>query len=93
MNRKFFRIDDVTIHADYADMSKHPVGRKPVLIAETEGAQHIQIFQADLQSLHQVLPKEPVLAVIDLFDKSDRAALGRIIRDWTRHVNGEAFIP
>ncbi|HOB59375.1 MAG TPA: hypothetical protein PKZ57_01600 [Methanoregulaceae archaeon] len=93
VNRKFFRIDDVTIHANYADMSKHPVGRKPVLIAETEGVQQIQIFQADLHSLHQVLPKEPVLAVIDLFDKSDRAAMGLMIRDWTRHVNGEAFIP
>ena len=93
VNREFFRIDEVKIHAEYADMAEHPVGGEPVLIAETKGAQEIRVYQGEYRKLHQVIPKIPVLAVIDLFDKSDRVASGTVIRDWMAQVNGEAFIP
>jgi hypothetical protein len=93
VNSEFFKVDDFKMYTDYASMAKHPVGKEPVLIAETEGAQQIQIFQADLHALHRVIPKEPVLSVIDLFDKSNQANSGRVIRGWMSQVNGEAFIP
>jgi hypothetical protein len=93
VNREFFRIDEVKIHAEYAKMAEYPVGVEPVLVAETNGAQEIRVYQGDFRKLHQVIPKVPVLAVIDLFDKSDRVASGRVIREWMGQVNGEAFIP
>ncbi|MDD1708842.1 MAG: hypothetical protein LUQ33_06700 [Methanoregulaceae archaeon] len=93
VNREFFRIDEVKIHTDYSSMAEHPVGDEPVLIAETEGAQEIRVYQGDFHKLPYILPKVPVLAVIDLFDKSDRDTSGRILRDWMAQVNGEAFIP
>jgi hypothetical protein len=93
VNREFFRIDEVKIHAEYAVMAEHPVGGEPVLIAETEGAQEIRVYQGDFRKLHHVIPKVPVLAAIDLFDKSDRVASGTVIREWMAQVNGEAFIP
>lgn len=93
VNREFFRIDEVKIHTDYSSMAEHPVGGEPVLIADTEGAQEIRVYQGDLHTLPQVIPEVPVLAVIDLFDKSDRDTSGRVLRDWMKKVNGEAFIP
>jgi hypothetical protein len=93
VNREFFGVDEVKIHAEYPVMAAHPTGGEPVLIAETEGAQEIRVYQGDFQKLHQVIPKVPVLAVIDLFDKSDRVASGMVLRDWMTKLNGEAFIP
>jgi hypothetical protein len=93
VNREFFRIDEVKIHAEYQEMAEHQVGGEPVLIADTEGAQEIQVYQGDFHKLHKIIPMVPVLAVIDLFDKSDRVASGTVLREWMEQVNGEAFIP
>lgn len=93
VNREFFRVDEVKIHASYQAMAEHPVGEAPVLIAETEGEQEIRVYQGDFRQLHQVIPDVWVLAVIDLFDKSDTAATGAVLREWMGKVNGEAFIP
>ncbi|MDD1705934.1 MAG: hypothetical protein LUQ12_02715 [Methanoregulaceae archaeon] len=93
VNREFFRVDEVKIHAEYRSLAEYPVGREPVLIAETVGDQEIRVYQGDLHKLHQVIPKVPVLAVIDFFDKSDKVTSGAVIRDWMGQVNGEAFIP
>lgn len=93
VNREFFQIDKVTIYQEYPLMAEHPVGGEPVLIAEAEGEQELRVYQGDLHRLHHVVPNVPVLAVIDLFDKSDQGASGVLIRDWMAQVNGEAFIP
>jgi len=74
-------------------MAEHPVGGDPVLIAETEGEQEIRVYQGDFRQLHQVIPDVLVLAVIDLFDKSDPAATSAVLKEWMGKVNGEAFIP
>ncbi len=93
VNREFFRIDEVRIYHEYPLMAAHPVGEEPVLIAEAEGEQELRVYQGDLHRLPQVVPHVPVLAVIDLFDKSDRGASGVLLREWMAQVNGEAFIP
>ena len=93
VNREFFRIDEVKTHIEFPLMAEHPVREEPVLIAETEGEQEIRVYQGDLRKLPGVVPKVPVLAVIDLFDKSDRAASGMVLKEWMAQVNGEAFIP
>jgi hypothetical protein len=93
VNREFFRIDEVRIYHEYPLMAEHPVGEEPVLIAEAEGEQELRVYQGDLHRLPQVVPHVPVLAVIDLFDKSDRGASGVLLREWMAQVNGEAFIP
>lgn len=93
VNREFFRVDEVEIHASYQPLAGHPVGGDPFLVAETEGEQEIRVYHGDFRQLHQVIPDTLVLAAIDLFDKSDPAANDRVLREWMGKVNGEAFIP
>jgi hypothetical protein len=93
VNREFFRIDEVKTHIEFPLMAEHQVGEEPVLIAETEGEQEIRVYQGDIHKLPGVVPKVAVLAVIDLFDKSDRVASRMLLREWMAQVNGEAFIP
>ena len=93
VNREYFQVDDVRIHASYQAMAEHPVGNDPVLVAETEGKQEIRVYHGDLRQLHQVIPDVLVLAAIDIFEKSDPVGTNEVIREWMRKVNGEAFIP
>jgi hypothetical protein len=93
INREFFAVDDVIIHASYGEMEAVPVRKEPVLIAETHGKQCITVYQGDLDLLWHVLPQEPVLTVLDLFDKGNRQLMDRVTSRWREHVSGEVFIP
>jgi hypothetical protein len=93
VNREFFRVNEVNLISDYESMEGNPVGSKPILIARTEGSQEIQVFQGDFRELHHVLPAEPVLAALDIFQKFERKATGFALQSWHEHVAGEAFIP
>jgi hypothetical protein len=93
VNREFFRVDDVTILAEYADLEKSPVVREPKLVAEATGKQEIMVYQGDFRELYRVLPGQPVLAVLDLFEKGDPGAAGEVMQLWHKLVAGEAFIP
>jgi hypothetical protein len=93
LNRDFFRVEDVILLTDYETMERNPVGKHPKLIARTEGAQEILVYQGDFQELYQILPSSPVLAALDVFEKADKRATGFILERWLEHVTGEAFIP
>jgi hypothetical protein len=93
INREFFAVDDVIIHVSYGDMEAVPVRKEPVLIAEAHGKQSISVYQGDLDLLWHVLPEEPVLTVLDLFDKGNRELVNRVSSRWREHVSGEVFIP
>lgn len=93
VNQEFFKIDDVTMYLDYGELEKEPIVKEPRLVAEATGAQEIKIFQGDYSLLHTVLPDSRVLAVIDLYEKSDLTATTKILGRWREHVSGEVFIP
>ncbi len=93
VNRRSFRVGDVAIHSTYDAMREKPVGKEPVRIAEAAGEQTIIIYQGDCRELWRVLPPEPVCAVLDPFEKSDKDTTDRFIRAWQSHVPGEVFIP
>jgi hypothetical protein len=93
VNRNFFRLEDVRILMDYDAMAAVPVRRQQVRIAETGGDQDITVYQGDYNHLADMLTGERVLAVLDLFEKSDRAASNRILSNWRSKVSGEVFIP
>jgi hypothetical protein len=93
INREFFRFDEVRILNDYKSMEGEPVRTDPKPVARTEGEQEILVYQGDFRKLHQVLPAEPVLAALDVFEKADRKATGSVLHYWREHVTGEAFIP
>jgi hypothetical protein len=93
INREFFAVDEVIIHASYGDMEAVPVRKEPMLIAETDGKQSISVYQGDLDLLWHVLSLEPVLAVLDLFHKGNQQLMNRVSSRWREHVSGEVFIP
>ncbi len=93
VNREFFRVDEVRMLTDYESMKKEPVGTKPKPVAATEGQQEIMVYQGDFRKLYQVLPAQPVLAALDVFEKEDKRATGFALQHWYEHVTGEAFIP
>jgi hypothetical protein len=93
VNREYFKIEDVSIYGNYKEMKGNPVVREPWLVAETTGAQEMKVFQGDYTLLHTVLPDTQVLAVIDLFEKTDMTATTKIMGQWREHVAGEVFIP
>jgi hypothetical protein len=78
---------------EYDAMKQHPVGQEPAMVALASGEQEITVYQGDFNELHRVLPKKPVVAVIDLFEKENRIAVDRIKEKWLEHVTGEVFIP
>ena len=94
VNREYFRVDDIKIFERLNDMMKHPVGRSPVLIAETEGDQKIEVYQGDFQKLHEVIsPGASSVTAVDLFDKNDILTHNKFRDNWARKVGGEIFIP
>jgi hypothetical protein len=93
VNMEFFAIDDVKMLRSYDDMMAMPVRRKPLKIAETIGRQSIDVYQGDLGELWQELPREPVLSVLDLFDKENKELMSHAMALWREHVSGEVFIP
>ena len=93
INRKYFHFSRIRIFEQFKDMQMHPVARDPIRIAETEGEQVIEIYQGDFRLLRNVLPEQPSVSVIDLFEKKDREASAAIIKEWQDTVGGIAFIP
>ncbi|HTY14445.1 MAG TPA: hypothetical protein VMC42_01950 [Methanoregulaceae archaeon] len=93
VNLEFFAAEEVVFHVSYRDMEAVPVREEPLLVAETEGKQIITVYQGDFNRLWQVLPDEPVLAVLDLFDKENKQLINRVMSGWREHVSGEVFIP
>jgi hypothetical protein len=94
VNREYLSISRVKIFEQLQDMAKHPVVREPVKIAETEGAQDIEVYQGDFRELPAVLlPGIPRLTVLDLFEKKDKVATAKIQEEWQERVGGEVFIP
>lgn len=94
VNREYLKISRVRIFEQIDDMQRHPVTREPVRIAETEGEQVIEVYQGDFHALADSIPAgtSPVM-VLDLFDKKDHSAIGKIRQDWISRVGGEVFIP
>jgi hypothetical protein len=93
VNREFFRVDEVRLLEDYESMKANPVGTVPKPVAGTEGEQEIMVYQGDFRRLHEVIPPEPVLAALDVFEKADRTVTEPVLQYWHEHVTGEAFIP
>jgi len=94
VNRAYLQIERVKIYEQLQDMEKHPVTRDPILIAETQGTQIVEIYQGDFRQLHTVLsPGLSPMTVIDLFNKADLPATEKIRREWQKTVGGEVFIP
>ncbi|WP_321505230.1 hypothetical protein [uncultured Methanoregula sp.] len=94
VNREYLKIDHVKIFEQLSDLQKHPVIRDQIKIAEGCGDQIVEVYQGDFHELPAVLPRgiAPVTA-LDLFDKSDPAATGKIRREWLSRAGGEVFIP
>ena len=65
VNRVYLRVDRVKIFEQLEEMEKHPVMRDPLLIAEAEGEQRIEVYQGDFRQLYQVIPAviSPVTAI------------------------------
>ena len=84
----------VKIFEQLQDMAMHPVVRQPIKIAETEGSQVVEVYQGDFRDLISVLrPGIPPLTALDVFEKKDRVATGKIQKEWLDRVGGEVFIP
>ena len=94
VNRGYLRVDRVNIFQQLEEMEKHPVTRDPVLIAETDGEQKIEVYQGDFRQLYQVIPtgSSPVTA-LDLFDKNDLTAVNTFRTEWMKRVGGDVFVP
>ncbi len=94
VNREYLSISRVRIFEQVQDMARHPVVKDPVKIAETEGAQVIEVYQGDFRELSSVLgPGQSPVTAIDIFEKKDPAVTGRIQKEWLDKVGGEVFIP
>jgi hypothetical protein len=94
VNREYLSVSRVKIFEQLQDMAKHPVVREPVKIAETEGAQAIEVYQGDFRELPTVLlPGIPPLTALDLFEKKDKVVTAKILDEWREQVGGEVFIP
>lgn len=94
VNREYLSVSRVRIFEQIEDIAKHPVVREPVKIAETQGEQVIEVYQGDFRNLPSVLtPGKSPLTALDLFEKKDLVATGKIRDDWVARVGGEVFIP
>ena len=94
VNREFFLVDTVTILKDLKTLHQNPVRREPLKVAESTGAQQIEIYQGDLFCLPEVIPSQgKVLTVLDLFHKEEKEMIARITDQWRELVHGEVFIP
>jgi hypothetical protein len=94
VNREYLSVSRIRIFEQLQDMARHPVVKEPVKIAETEGAQVIEVYQGDFRALPAVLAQGtlPVTA-LDLFEKQDRAATDRCLKAWQDRMGGDVFIP
>jgi hypothetical protein len=94
VNREYLSISRVRIFEQIEDMAKHPVVREPVKIAETDGAQVIEVYQGDFRELPSVLLQgTPPMTAIDVFEKKDPVAVSAVLKEWLGRAGGEAFIP
>lgn len=93
VNAESFQVEGVRIKKTYDEMVNHPVLKDPELIAETTGPQTITVYQGDLHDLYRVIPKKPVMAVLDIFRKDNADVARRIKKEWQARVAGEVFIP
>jgi hypothetical protein len=94
VNREYIRIDRVKIFEQIQDMQRHPVARDPIKIAETEGAQVIEVYQGDFHYLPLVIsPGSEPVTVFDLFEKNNPVSIQQIQADWQKNVGGISFIP
>jgi len=94
VNRDLLNIGRVTMYRQLQDMARDPVRRVPEKIAETNGAQIIEVYQGDFHNLPPVLGLgTSPLTAFDVFQKTDRAAIEHIEKDWMDRVGGRVFIP
>lgn len=94
VNREFLNIERVRFFRQLQDMAKEPVRKIPDKIAESEGAQAIEVYQGDFHELPSVLLMKTLpLTAFDLFQKTDRVSIGKIEKEWSARVGGRVFIP
>jgi len=94
VNRDLLNIGRVTIYRQLKDMAKDPIRRTPEKIAETDGAQVIEVYQGDFHELPSVLVRgTSPLTAFDVFQKTDHAAIEQIEKGWMGRVGGHVFIP
>ncbi len=94
VNSENLSFDDIRILFEYEDLMQEPVVKEPKKIAETVGGDHyFEVWQSDYRLLHQVLPENVDLSVIDLFDKMVPEKVSSEMEAWKQLVGGEVFIP
>jgi hypothetical protein len=93
VNRDYLHISRIRIFEQFEEMQMHPVAKDPIMIAETEGDQNIEVYQGDFRQLHHVLPLKPAVTVLDIFDKKDTGKTAAVVREWREKAGGEAFVP
>jgi hypothetical protein len=93
VNAENFLVSNIVFHQSFKEMRNHPVVTDPVKVAESEGAQKIEVYQGDFRALYHVLPRNGTLSALDLFNKKDSAMVNRIKKEWEEKVGGEVFIP
>lgn len=93
VNRDALAIDAVRILRTYDELRQRPVAGEPILIADTEGVQQIEVYHGDLRMLAPLLQGKADLAVLDLFEKNEREKTRRLTTLWTSTAGGDVFIP
>ncbi|MEN6609639.1 MAG: hypothetical protein ABFC24_02255 [Methanoregulaceae archaeon] len=93
VNAESFQVNEVRIKKTYDQMKKNPVLKNPELVADTTGPQTIIVYQGDFRELYRVIPKKPVMTVLDIFRKDNAEVVWRIKKEWQDRVPGEVFIP
>jgi len=94
VNQVYLQTGEITILKTLGEMAREPVVREPQKIALTSGKQAIEVYQGDLRYLDHVIPRDAhPLAALDLFDKDNKTVVSGLIRDWQKHMGGDAFVP
>jgi len=94
VNRVYLKTGDVHFSRTLDEMARQPVVRDPQKVAETTGAQKIEVYQGDLRYLDHVIPRDAhPLAALDLFDKDNKQGVAALVSDWRARMGGEVFIP
>lgn len=91
-NQDAFLIDEVVLHAGYADLQA--VSDDPILVAEGLGDQRICVYQGNFDRLPTAIPEtSQSLTALDIFGKDQSQARTAALDRWTRAGGGKAFIP